>query len=65
MRSNRTDSINNSQSTKKQPGDDMIETAESKRKEKKAEKKYDVDLSKIDEYLESYDNLTYERKRGI
>jgi hypothetical protein len=53
-RSNLSDTIMNSQTTKQKPGDDMEETIESKRKEKKVDKKYDVDLKKMNEYLDSY-----------
>ena len=58
MRSNRTDTIMNSQNTQKKPVVDMEETAETKRQEKKAEKKYDVDLDKMTEYLDNYETLT-------
>ena len=54
MQTNRINTIINSQSTKQKPGDDMEETIESKRKEKKVDKKYDVDLKKMNEYLDSY-----------
>ena len=65
MRTNRTDTIMNSQATQKKPVVDMEETAETKRQEKKAEKKYDVDLDKMQEYLDTYDTLTYDRKHEI
>ena len=39
MRSNRTDTIINNHTNQKKPGDEMIETAETKREEKKSEKK--------------------------
>ena len=39
MRSNRTDTIMNSQANQEKPIDDMMETADSKRQEKKVEKK--------------------------
>ena len=51
MRSNRTNTIMNNQTNQKKPGDEMIETAENLRKEKKAEKKFDVNLNDIQEYL--------------
>ena len=65
MRSNRIDTIIDSQATQKKPEEDMMETAETKRLEKKAEKKYDVDINKMQEYLDLYDTLTYERKQNI
>ena len=57
MRSNRIDTIMNSQATQKKPEDDMIETAETKRNEKNIEKKFNVELDKMQEYLDTYDNL--------
>ena len=53
IRSNRTDNIMNSQTTKKKPGDDMEETIVNKRIKKKVEKKNDVDLDKLQDYLDT------------
>ena len=53
IRSNRTDNIINSQTTKKKPGDDMEETIVNKRIKKKVEKKNDVDLDKMQDYLDT------------
>ena len=43
----------NSQITKKKPGDDMEETIVNKRIKKKVEKKNDVDLDKMQDYLDT------------
>ena len=62
MNSNRINTIINSQAIKKKPGEDMEETIVSKRSEKRAEKKNNVDLDKMQEYLDTQNELTYERK---
>ena len=53
MNLNRINTIINSQTTKKTPGEDMEETIVSKRKEKRAEFKNNVDLNKMQEYLDT------------
>ena len=65
IRSNRTDTIMKNYANQKDLGDDMVETVETIRQEKKAEKKYNVDLNDIKEYLDTYATLTYERKQEI
>ena len=53
IQTNRINNIMNSQTTKKKPGDDMEETIVNKRIKKKVEKKNDVDLDKMQEYLDT------------
>ena len=53
MQTNRINTIINSQAIKKKPGEDMEETIVSKRKEKRAEVKNNVDLDKMQEYLDT------------
>ena len=53
MQTNRINTIINSQAIKKKPGEDMEETIVSKRKEKRTEKKNNVDLDKMQEYLDT------------
>ena len=53
IQTNRINNIINSQAIKKTPGEDMEETIVSKRSEKKTEKKNNVDLDKMQEYLDT------------
>ena len=53
MQTNRINNIINSQAIKKTPGEDMEETIVSKRNEKKTEKKNNVDLDKMQDYLDT------------
>ena len=53
MRNNRIDSIMNSQPDKEKQEDDKIETIVNQRDKKKIEKKNNVNLESIQEYLNS------------
>ena len=53
MRNNRIDSIMNSQPDKEKQEDEMIETIVNQRDKKKIEKKNNVNLESIQEYLNS------------
>ena len=53
MQTNRIDKIMNSHAIKKTPGEDMEDTIVGKRSEKKTEKKNNVDLDKMQEYLDT------------
>ena len=55
----------NSQPDKEKQEDEMIETIVNQRDKKKIEKKNNVNLENIQEYLNSQDTLTFERKKEI
>jgi len=65
IKSNRIDSIINSQANQKTPEEDMLETIESKREEKRLEKKKLVLLNKIKYNQDQLSTITFDQKNDI